>query len=128
VNLPEDRIVAQYLAGETAANLAIDYETNDHRIRAILRRHGVPLRPRHTSWSKEQMANIAQRNKRIVSAYLEGELTVEQIANAFGVVPMTVHRAVKAAGVVNRKYPPKAIPEVTTEVEIDRSECGGKLK
>ena len=120
--------MAQYLAGETATNLAIDYETNDQAIRKILRRRGVPLHPKRGPWTKEQQARMAQRDKRIVAAYLEGDLTVEQIASAFGVTSMTVHRAAKAAGATNRKYPKRVVPEVTSEAEIDRSECGGKLK
>lgn len=123
--MPWKRIAERYLDGDSIKILAEDFRCSRPTIVKVLTRHGVKLKPPQKY--DFDPAAAARRDKRLVDAYVEGELPVADIANAFGVTERMVYRAAKAAGVTNRKTVKKVIPEVTTEQETDLSECGGRM-
>ena len=97
-----EQLIASYLAGATAIELAEAYGIHRTTALAVLERHQVPRRGR--VWTSD-------RTRQAVDLYAEGR-SCAAIARRFKVNPETIRQHLLAAGVVLRR-PGRPLPRQT---------------
>jgi transposase len=94
----EDRklVAERYLDGESTRSLARQFDISRETIRKYLSDQGVPMRP-----SIRKSALTLEMKQEAAEAY-EAGMTLQQIAEVFGVSYTTIRRALKELGVRSR--------------------------
>lgn len=90
-----EQMSARYLAGETMAQVGEAFGCSSSTVRNALIELGTPRR------SSGQQVYSQEQAEQMSARYLAGE-TCKQVADAFGVATMTVHRALVVVGTPRR--------------------------
>lgn len=110
--LPVNKVVAQYLAGDSLAKVAHTHGTSAGTVRRLLEQQGVPRRPAHEVFTKvprKGIRGLAQSlpAEQIISKYRKGA-SLDDLAKEYKVSMGTIRRVMQAQGEERRSSAPEA--------------------